>query len=84
MCIIHRGILGSMRRTHELMLAFYHRNDPGRSEYDSDLNSWLEQVIDNPVQIESESKYPAKSIHTLARSWAKDCCRVWYWSRRWR
>lgn len=38
------------------MLASYHRNDAGRSVYDWDLKSWPEQVIDNPVQIEDESK----------------------------
>lgn len=38
------------------MLASYHRNDAGRSEYDSDLKSWPEQMLDNPVQIKNESK----------------------------
>lgn len=53
MWILHDAILKHRSRTHELMLASCHRTDPGRSEYDSDLKNWLEQVIENPVQIEN-------------------------------
>ena len=66
-CIVHRGILNFGRHTHELLLAFYHRSDPARSEHDSDLKSWLGQVIDDPKQIENESQRRAKSVLTLAR-----------------
>ncbi len=48
------GSLKPWRRTHELMLAFYHRKVPGHSENDSGLKSWPAQVIDNPVQIKTE------------------------------